>query len=108
MPVFPSSTVIKPIGHLVARHQEPGVDVGLYGEAYEVRIVLGNIQPGRTEYSASPFYLTSERSREISFEATISANNLRVPTTAIVEIKIEPLPKTLSVEDIVKNGKSRL
>lgn len=108
MPVFPSSSTIPSMGHLVGRHQERRVDVGLYGEAYEARIDLGNIQPGRTEYSSSPFYLTSEHSREISLEATISANNLRGPTTATVEIKIEPIPRTLSVEDIVKYGKSRL
>src|SRR6266566_490642 len=81
--------------------------VALYGSHYEIKVDMGNVQPGRTAYSAQPFYLSSTVEADIALESTISANNLRSPISMPLKIALRPRTVEVSVDQIVQLADSR-
>lgn len=74
----------------------------VYGSHFEIKVDIGNVQPGQTAYSAQPFYLSSEADLDITLGATISANNLRFPITVLLNVALRPEVVEVSVAQIVK------
>jgi hypothetical protein len=81
--------------------------VSLYGLRYEIKVDMGNIQPGQIAYSAQPFYLCSTSEAEVVVEATISANNLRSPITVPLTVALRPRVVRGSIDQIVQFADSR-
>jgi hypothetical protein len=81
--------------------------VALYGSQYEIKVDIGNIQPGQSAYCAQPFYLSSTVEADIELEATISANNLRSPISVPLSVALRPRTVEVSVAQIVQFADSR-
>jgi hypothetical protein len=79
----------------------------LYGSQYEIKVDIGNIQPGQSSYCAQPFYLSSTGEADIELEATISANNLRSPISVPLSVALRPRTVEVSVAQIVQFADSR-
>jgi hypothetical protein len=107
LPAFPSCNNFSQIAHHLGPHGGRLTTIGAYGQTLEVKVQIGNVQPGRTEYSAEPLFISSEVACGVSMKATISANNLRLPVSSTIEIKITPLPRDVTVAQIVGLGDDR-
>jgi hypothetical protein len=67
---------------------------------------IGEVQPGRTAYSAQPFYMSSKCDRDATIEATISANNLSSPVIILLNVALKPAVLEVTVPQIVEFAKS--
>ena len=76
--------------------------VDLYGPTYEIKVDVGNVQPGRPAYSAQPFYLSSICDIALAIDATISANNLPSPIIIPLNLALKPTILEVTVPQIVK------
>jgi hypothetical protein len=83
------------------------VSVAHYDATQEVRISMGEIHAGRTEYCKESFYVTGDESATVSMKVAVSAKNLRIPVTTHVEISIVPTTIKLSVAEVVQFAESR-
>jgi hypothetical protein len=83
------------------------VSVAHYDATQEVRISMGEIHAGRTEYCKESFYVTGDEAATVSMKVAISAKNLRIPVTSHVQISIVPTTIKLSVAEVVQFAKSR-
>lgn len=81
--------------------------VTLYGAQYEIKLDIGNVQPGQRAYCAQPFYLSSKVDADVEMEAMISANNLRSPISFPLSIALRPRVVNVSVDQIVEFADSR-
>lgn len=77
-----------------------------YGNNYEVRIQIGTVQPGTTQWSHEPFYIGALHPMTAVARVQISANNLRTPITLRTEIEIQVKRVHVSVEDVASLCKS--
>ncbi|MGA2324854.1 MAG: ATP-binding protein [Bryobacteraceae bacterium] len=82
------------------------VRVGRYGDRYEVRIQIGTVQPGTTQWSDESFYVGARCPVTAIARVQMSANNLRTPITLEAEIAIEVKRVRVSVEDVTNPGQS--
>jgi hypothetical protein len=76
-----------------------------YGDKYEVRIQIGTVQPGTTQWSHEPFYIGARRPMVVAARIQMTANNLRAPITLTAEIEIKTRRLHVSVDDIMKPRK---
>jgi hypothetical protein len=76
--------------------------VTLYGSIYEIKVDIGNVQPGRTAYFAQPFYVSSECDLDATIEATISANNLSSPVIIPLIVALKPAVLEVTIAQIVE------
>jgi Putative DNA-binding domain len=106
-PTFPSSTTVPTLASHLRPRRKPCVVAGHYGKTAEVRIHMGSIQPGRTEFSPEPFFVAASQASVVTMRATISANNLRLPVSGTVEIRITPRFASPTVEQIVEYATQR-
>lgn len=82
------------------------VHVERYGEKYEIRIQIGTVQPGTTEWAHEPFYVGALHPMMVVARIQISANNLRAPITLGAKIGIEVKRVHMSAKDITNARKS--
>jgi hypothetical protein len=80
--------------------------VTTYGSLYEIKVDLGNIQPGRITYSEQPFYLSSKSDLDAVLEATISADNLPSPINVPLNIALRPTIQNITVREIIEFARS--
>jgi hypothetical protein len=99
LPPQPSTDWIPRI-NAIRPHQAQRVEVAQFGEIYEVRAQIGNVQPGTTGWSVRPFYIGARHTITVEAKITISANNLRVPVSGVATISIEATSRKLGVSDI--------
>lgn len=78
----------------------PHLQVGRYGDKYEVRVPIGTVQPGTTQWSPESFYIGAPDPITVVPRIQISASNLRAPVTLSGEIRIAVTPVQMSVVDI--------
>jgi hypothetical protein len=88
---FEPSTIWEPPCRPVNRDR--CVQVGQYGNTFEVRIRIGTVQPGTTQWSDESFYIGGREPMTAVARIQITANNLRAPVTlnAAIEIKVKRL-----------------
>jgi hypothetical protein len=103
MPTQPSRSAMD-MGHLVSRHPKQ-ISAEHYDAVQEVRITMGEVHAGRTEYCKESFYVTGDEAATVSMRVTISAKNLRIPVTSSVTIDIAPTTVKFSVDEIVQIAK---
>jgi len=82
------------------------ISVEHYDALQEVRVNIGEIHAGRTEYCKESFYVTGDEAATVSMKITISAKNLRIPVTSSVTISIIPTTLKFSVDEIVQIAKT--
>jgi len=78
--------------------------VGCYASVYELRVPIGNIQPGITEFSSEPFYVTSTVAETVTMEVTISADNLSKPISLTIAVEFQPRTGTLSLQRLLEEA----
>ena len=66
----------------------------------EVRIDIGTIQPGITEFSPEPIFIGSPESFDISLEAFLSGDNVSIPIVQTIRVKAHVEPRKISVGDL--------
>jgi hypothetical protein len=104
LPVRPSRSAMN-MGAFPSQHPKQ-ISVEHYDAAQEVRINMGDVHAGRTEYCKESFYITGDEAATVSVKVTISAKNLRIPVTSSVTISIVPTAVKLSVDEIVRIAKT--
>ena len=67
--------------------QKKSITVTAHGDFYEVRVDIGTVQPGMTEWGAEDIFVGGLNSFEIPIEVTISADNLRFPVVRSLVIR---------------------
>lgn len=67
--------------------QKKSITVTAHGDFYEVRVDIGTVQPGMTEWGAEGIFVGGLNSFEIPIEVTISADNLRFPVVRSLVIR---------------------
>lgn len=92
-PTFPSALTIPTLASHLRPRPEQYVFAERYGDTAEVKIHMGNIQPGRTEFSKEPFFVGASKACVLTMRATISANNLRLPGTVRCQHRLGGLLK---------------
>jgi hypothetical protein len=97
-----------PLGRITHPPLACSTRVALYGSHYEIKIDIGNVQPGQTAYSTQPFYLSSEADLDITLEATISANNLRSPLRVPLSFALRPETAEVTVPQVIKFAEDHL
>jgi hypothetical protein len=106
LPIPPArSAMTAHMGHLGPSHNRQ-ISVEHYDAIQEVRIKMGEVHAGRTEYSKGSLYVTGDEAATVSMKVTISAKNLRIPVTSSVTIHIVPTALKLSVQEVVKLSKT--
>jgi len=76
------------------------ISVARFSGSYEVRAMIGTVQPGRTEWSTSAFYIGSRTDATVHAVATISANNLRVPKNVTLNFRIKASERLITPRDL--------
>jgi hypothetical protein len=88
-----------------------GVTVSRHGDFYEVRIEMGTVQPGISEWSTEEIFVGGPHPFELTLEVTISADNLRFPRVQTLRLRglveSEELP-VRELENIAKRVDSDL
>ncbi len=103
-PSEPSTDTISAI-RLASVRRDQRVHVARYGDKYEVRIQIGTVQPGTTQWSDEPFYIGAHHGMTVIARIQISANNLRAPIALDAEIGIEVKRMQMSLTDITNRQK---
>jgi hypothetical protein len=75
-------------------------------DKYEVRVQIGTVQPGTTQWSHEPFYIGARRPMEAVARIQVSANNLRAPIAFDAGIDIEVERVSVSLDDITGSRKT--
>ena len=86
-------------------NRDQRVHVGRYGDKYEVRIQIGTVQPGTTQWSHEPFYIGARQPMAVVARIQMTANNLRAPIVLSAQIEIKIRRLHLSADDIMKPRK---
>jgi hypothetical protein len=86
--------------------QAQRIEVGRFGDVYEVRALVGSVQPGTTAWAVEPFYVGARSSILVRVEVEISANNLRIPIRSVAEIDIEARAVKATVAELKAFGDS--
>jgi len=81
--------------------QAQRVEVSKFGSRFQVRALIGNVQPGTTGWAIEPFLVGSRESMTIPVEVEISANNLRIPIRSTAEIQIESTVSKMRVAELL-------
>ena len=105
LPSFPSKSIVNPIPRLVAQQNPMSVDVTRYGNNCEIKAAFGTVQPGTTKWASEAFLIGANRSGRAEVQATVSANNLRIPTMLRMSIEIEVIKATLDIKEIMRRGR---
>ncbi len=99
-PPFPATSRM-PQAHPTRPRQPERVEVGKFGEIYEVRTYMGTVQPGTTASSNEAFYIGARQTTVAPGKVMISANNLRIPISCILEISIEATSRKVEVSELI-------
>jgi hypothetical protein len=101
MPSQPSTDLF---GNLRRAHmlQKKPISVTAHGDFYEVRVDIGTVQPGMTEWSPEDIFIGSPNSFEITVEVTISADNLRFPEMRSLGIRSVVESRKLPLSELKK------
>jgi Putative DNA-binding domain len=83
-------------------HKSP-ITVSHHGFS-EVRIEVGTIQPGITEFSPEPLFIGSAAPFDISLEAVVSGDNVNIPIVQRMRIKAQIEFRDVSISDLKKFG----
>jgi len=103
---FPSPSPIEASSTFTPRSDRPTY-VKRFGDTWEVKAHFGIVQPGTTSWSDEPFYIGAIIPTHVSLAATISANNLRIPITRMLDIQIDPVKSKLEIPEIIKRARAR-
>jgi len=82
-----------------------GISVIQHEGGTEVKIELGDIQPGTSAWSDQPFYLGSRKSKSISVKTSISGHNLSEPIELTFSLTFNVEPRTISLDQLLEIGK---
>lgn len=100
LPREPEKSLIVPLSRQMRHIPEPTVRVVTLPGGFEVRAEIGTIQAGRTEWSTDVFYVGARENQDTEASATISANNLRVPISAVLKISVKAISRPLDPHDL--------
>ena len=77
------------------------------GDKWEISLILGNIQPKATAWS-EVFYIACDQQRSIELEALVYADNLPDPLRVPLLISIEPVERSMTLQELLdKADKNR-
>jgi len=108
MPEEPSRTWLARFRPAAPFLQKSPVAVSLHSDFYEVRIDIGTIQPGITEFSPESFFLGAPKPFDLSLEAVLSGDNVRIPIIETLAIQAQIESREVSISDLRKFGGYRL
>jgi hypothetical protein len=100
MPNEPARSWLTRVGPLPARWRQTDVRVSHRGDFFEVRIGLGTIQPGISEFSAAPIFIGSPESYDINVDAILSGDNVKIPVVQKMHFKAQVEKRKFSVKDL--------
>jgi len=80
--------------------QRKSITVTAHGDFHEVRVEIGTVQPGMTEWSLEDIFIGSPNIFELSIEVTISADNLRFPQVRRLTIRSAVERKDLPLSEL--------
>ena len=72
--------------------------------ATEVKIELGDIQPGTSAWSNQPFYVGCRGSKKVSVKISISGHNLSKPLEFASSLTFDVEQKTISLDQLLEMG----
>ena len=100
MPDEPARSWLTRVGPLPARWRQTDVRVSRRGDFFEVRIGLGTIQPGITEFCAAPIFIGSPESYDIAIDAVLSGDNVKIPVVQNVCFRAQVDQRTFSLKEL--------
>lgn len=101
MPNQPSTDLFGNLRRAQMLQKKP-VSVTAHGDFYEVRVDIGTVQPGMTEWSPEDIFIGCPNSFEIVVEVTISADNLRFPEMRSLGIRSVVESRRLPLSELKK------
>jgi Putative DNA-binding domain len=104
MPEEPSRTWLARIRPAAPFLPKSRVTVSNHSDFYDVRIDIGTIQPGITEFSPEPIFLGAPEPFDLSLEAVLSGDNVRVPIVETLAIQAQSESREISISDLRKFG----
>jgi hypothetical protein len=108
MPIFPTTNTLHAKVPAFPMIKPRTVCVARYGNNFEIQVLFGTVQPGRTVWVDEPFFITAGVACEVKLNTTTSANNLLIPLVSELTVQIQPVAKTIDVPEIVRRGNERL
>jgi len=100
MPDEPARSWLTRVGPLPARWRQTDVRVSRRGDFFEVRIGLGTIQAGITEFCAAPIFIGSPESYDIAIDAVLSGDNVKIPVVQNVCFRAQVDQRTFSLKEL--------
>lgn len=82
-----------------------GVSVTQHEGGTEVKIELGDIQPGTSAWANQPFYVGSRKSHSVSVKISISGHNLAKPIELAFSLTFDVEPRIISLDQLLEIGK---
>lgn len=104
MPEEPSRTWLARFRPTAPFLQKSPVAVSLHSDFYEVRIDIGTIQPGITEFSPESIFLGAPKPFDLSLEAVLSGDNVRIPIIETLAIQAQIESREVSISELRKFG----
>lgn len=99
MPAEPSTDRFANVRLADLRQNRP-VTVSSHGDFREVRVDIGTVQPGMTEWSAEEIYIGGQKPIDLQIEITVSADNLRYPELRNLQIRSSVDVTSLSLPEL--------
>ena len=87
---------------LPARGPQTGVRVSQRGDFYDVRIEFGTIQPGITEFSGAPIFIGVSESFDVTVDAILSGDNIKIPISHQIRFTSELEERKLTLAELRK------
>jgi hypothetical protein len=102
MPDKPARTWLTRVGPTPSRWRQTEVQVSPRGDFFEVRIGLGTIQPGVTEFSKAPIFIGSPESYDITVDAMLSGDNVKIPVVQKVRFRAQVEKRECTAKDLME------
>jgi hypothetical protein len=105
MPDEPSRVWLARVRSYASFLQKSPISVSHHGDFYAVRIDLGTIQPGITEFSSAPIFIGSPKPFDLSLDAVLSGDNVTIPILQKIRFKAQVESRQLSIADLKSIGR---
>lgn len=105
MPDEPSKVWLARLRPQASFLRKSPISVSHHGDFYELRIDIGTIQPGITEFSPEPIFISSPEPFDVNLEAVLSGDNVNIPIVQKIRIKAQVELRKISISDLEKFGR---
>ena len=87
-------------------HRDRAIRAERFGDRYEVRVAIGTVQPGITQWTSESLYFGAKSAITTPVNIRVSANNLQAPLEIPATVRVEIDHQQLSTAEI-KNAAER-